>query len=687
MPSTTKPILIHTFAGVYGGSERILLDLLRRSERHVVLACPDGPLADAAAGDGIAVILAGERQLEARGGAAPAKAAIATAAHALEISSLVRDIDPRIVVSWGMRAAMASTVARAMGGMRSATGSKPPIVAEHVDLLPVGRQGHIARRALLRCDRTICLSAAIAADLDPDWTTNPRIAVVHPGVAATPASATATDAPNAHPTALLLAAIEPWKGQDTALEAAAMVPDLKLIVAGSPLSDRGTVFEAELRARAARPDLAGRVEFVGIVDSHEELTKATVLLHPAPAEPFGMSMAEALSSGTPVVASAAAGALEIIDDSCGRLVAPGDAAGFASALTEICGSTETLKQLGAAGRKRAAELFDPEVQARLWQSELSRADLGSTATKSANDRGAGLALVTVIHNSAPDLSRLLSSVSRHLPEAQVVVVDSGSSDAGPAIASLWDGKATILTLESNQGFGAGCVAGIDMVDRPVTALINPDVELIDDSLATLSAALTEPGSPDRLLTPLLLHRDGRRQDAVHPVPGAPAEVVRALMPAAAMPGPLAEFAEPHRLSKPRRVGWAVAACLLGRTETLKALGPFDTSVHLYAEDLDLCLRAADRGIETWYRPDARVIHREAHSSQQVFGGEPSQLLADRRRAVISARLGSKTLQRDDRIQLATHLNRKILKTLARRDSSVETARIAALKQARAHSSR
>jgi len=110
-------------------------------------------------------------------------------------------------------------------------------------------------------------------------------------------------------------------------------------------------------------------------------------------------------------------------------------------------------------------------------------------------------------------------------------------------------------------------------------------------------------------------------------------------------------------------------------------------VHLYAEDLDLCLRAAERGIETWYRPDARVIHREAHSSQQVFGGEPSQLLAERRRAVISARLGSKTLQRDDRIQLATQLNRKLLKALIRRDSSIETARIAALKQARANSHR
>ena len=651
----------------------------------MVLVCPDGPLADAASGDGIVVILAGERQLEARGGSAPTKAAFATAAHAREISNLVRDIDPQLVVSWGMRAVIASTAARRLGGMTSASGSKPSIVAEHVDLLPPGRQGDLARRALLTCDRIICLSAAIAADLDPEWSANPRIAVVHPGVAASLSWAPKNADPLTTPTALVLAAIEPWKGQDTALEAAAMVPGLKLIIAGSPLSDRGREFEAELRARAARPDLAGRVDFVGIIDAHEELAKATVLLHPAPAEPFGMAMAEALESGTPVIATAAAGALEIVDESCGRLVAPGDAGGFAAALAELCGSAETLVNLGAAGKKRADELFDPEAQASLWQSELDQVDVNLPKAKPSSDRGASLALVTVIHNSAPDLSRLLSSVSRHLPEAEVVVVDSGSSDAGPAVASLWPGRATVVTLGSNAGFGAGCVAGIAAVARPVTALINPDVELIDDSLAALSAELAETGSPDRLLTPVLLHKDGRRQDAVHPRPGTPAELIRALMPASVMPPPLAEFAEPHRLNEPHQVGWAVAACLLGRTETLRKLGPFDAAVHLYAEDLDLCLRAADRGIETWYRPDARVIHREAHSSQQVFGGEPSQLLAERRRAVIGARLGSKTLQRDDRIQLATHLNRKVLKALTGRDSSIETARIAALKQARANS--
>ena len=70
---------------------------------------------------------------------------------------------------------------------------------------------------------------------------------------------------------------------------------------------------------------------------------------------------------------------------------------------------------------------------------------------------------------------------------------------------------------------------------------------------------------------------------------------------------------------------------------------------MFAEDMDLGLRAADAGVETVFRPDARVVHLDAHSTEAAFGGEPFELLARQRRAVIGEHRGDEAADRDDRI--------------------------------------
>jgi GT2 family glycosyltransferase len=126
----------------------------------------------------------------------------------------------------------------------------------------------------------------------------------------------------------------------------------------------------------------------------------------------------------------------------------------------------------------------------------------------------------------------------------------------------------------------------------------------------------------------------------------------------------------------------VGACIAGATETLRALGPFDPEIFLYAEDLDLGLRAADAGIETWFWPTARVLHKRAHSTRRAFGGEPLDLLARRRREVLERRRGAGRVRLDDLLQAVTFADRLVLKTLAGRDTARERRLLAALRAAR-----
>ena len=203
--------------------------------------------------------------------------------------------------------------------------------------------------------------------------------------------------------------------------------------------------------------------------------------------------------------------------------------------------------------------------------------------------------------------------------------------------------------------------GVAAVRQPVTALVNPDVELLDDSLLELAGEALL--APERLLAPLVLNADGSRQDTVHPRPTSPSDLGRVLVPPGLAPRRAALPLAPWRSDRPRRVGWAVGCALVARTDTLRRLGPFDERIFLYYEDLDLGLRAGEQGIETWFCPSARVLHHRAHSSEKEFGGEPFELLARARREVVARRLGARRAGLDDAAQAATFASRIVSKRL------------------------
>jgi N-acetylglucosaminyl-diphospho-decaprenol L-rhamnosyltransferase len=287
------------------------------------------------------------------------------------------------------------------------------------------------------------------------------------------------------------------------------------------------------------------------------------------------------------------------------------------------------------------------------------------------------AIVTVIHDSAADLERLLDSVERHLdPRPVVVVVDSGSTDRGPELAR--ERGAVVTALDGNRGFGAGCNAGLALVEAPVTALVNPDVELLDGGLARLAA---EAAGREALLAPRLLNSDGSVQDSAHPPPGRLEGLVPALLPRPLLPGPLRRRYEPWRSQRPEVVGWAVAACLAARTDLLRRLGPFDPDAFLFYEDMELCLRGRRAGVPTLLRPDVALRHRGGASVGTALGGRDLPLRARRRREVV-AQEGRTALVLDDLAEAATFATRAAARRLTGRGGEIETARLQALREAR-----
>ena len=332
-----RPVLFVSYSGVLGGAERVLLDCAARLGRPAVLACPAGPLAEAAP---IPVVELRERSPRLRGSRAAAAGALAGFAY--ETARAVRRVRPEVVVAWSARAVLATALL-------------PPghdVVAVHHDFPPGPSIKRALRAANRRAARVIATSGAVAEALGGGT-------ILAPGVDLD-AWAPAPLPLLAPPRALLLGALVPWKRADLALEIAARVPGLQLTIAGP-----GEV-PATLRERAAAADLRGRVTFAGaLADPREAVAAAHVLLHCADREPWGLVLLEALAAGRNVVAPAAGGPREIVTPGAGRLYTPGDPEAGAAALVE------QVKHLDPAAARSRAEAFPVEASAARFAEAIA----------------------------------------------------------------------------------------------------------------------------------------------------------------------------------------------------------------------------------------------------------------------------------------------------------------------------
>lgn len=155
---------------------------------------------------------------------------------------------------------------------------------------------------------------------------------------------------------LYVGRLEKYKGVHTLIEAMKSFKDTKLKIAGT-----GN-YEMELR------DLAKgmkNVEFLGFVKGRslfELMSLARVLVVPSIwYEPFGLVAVEAMSCGTPVIASDKGGLVDIVEDGVSGLIfKAGDIVDLKRALGEFIKSKSSAISHGDLAKQRAFKRFNPE---------------------------------------------------------------------------------------------------------------------------------------------------------------------------------------------------------------------------------------------------------------------------------------------------------------------------------------
>ena len=256
----------------------------------------------------------------------------------------------------------------------------------------------------------------------------------------------------------------PLKGLVFLVEALAKVrtehPAAHLVVVGKRAED-GPV--AQLIERYG---LEGSVEFVkGISDAElvDLVRSAEVACVPSLYEGFSLPAAEAMATGTPLVATTGGAIPEVTgpDGETCLAVRPGDAGALAAGLSRLLGDPRLRERLGSAGRSRVLERFTwakaAEGTVARYREAIASVDRSAARTQSRSAARPQTRSAAGIDRSAPqhpdrsaapqDADPAPATPAHPVPAAPVDAPSAASPDAAPA-APLRAASATSLDLAS-----------------------------------------------------------------------------------------------------------------------------------------------------------------------------------------------------------------------------------------------
>ncbi len=215
-------------------------------------------------------------------------------------------------------------------------------------------------------------------------------------------------------------------------------------------------------------------------------------------------------------------------------------------------------------------------------------------------------VVSTLNGAATLRDTLVGLEQLDYPDYEVIVVNDGSTDGTPQIASEYQVR---LITTKNQGLSAARNVGIRAAAGEIVAFIDDDAYpeihwLRFLALAFLEGKYVGVGGPN--LPP---PDDGWMADAVANAPGGPNPVLLSDTVAEHIPGCNMAF----------------------RKDALEAIGGFDSRFRSAGDDVDVCWRLRDRGGLLGYSAAAVVWHHRRRSirrfwRQQVGYGKAEALL-------------------------------------------------------------
>ena len=216
-----------------------------------------------------------------------------------------------------------------------------------------------------------------------------------------------------------------------------------------------------------------------------------------------------------------------------------------------------------------------------------------------------VAILVLNYNGKALLSTYLGSVVRHKEEAEVWVVDNGSTDDSLDLVKKNFPEVKVLVLENNFGYTKGYNLAVSKIDADLYCFLNNDVRVNSDWV-----------TPMRQLFSTQQHLGFAQPKIVSDQNKSFFEY------AGAAGGRLDLFGFPycrgrylHHCEKDQgqydnleKVTWASGAAFWVRKTAFTQLGGFDERFFMHFEEIDLCLRGKAVGWITMCHGNVHVAH-------------------------------------------------------------------------------
>ncbi len=203
---------------------------------------------------------------------------------------------------------------------------------------------------------------------------------------------------------------------------------------------------------------------------------------------------------------------------------------------------------------------------------------------------------------------------------EVFVVDNNSSDGSQQMLKNEFPQVNFIANAENLGFARANNQSIKLCTGSYILLLNPDTQLIDNSLRSMKKFMDSREDISAIGCKLIF-ADGTTQYNCRHFPTVFTDLTEAFYLNTLFPKN--RIFNYHRMEYwkhdyLRQIDVPYGACLLIRRSVIAGVGLMDERFFLYYDEMDWCYRIKKKGGRIFFVPDIKIIHNSSRSSKQIY---------------------------------------------------------------------